>query len=225
MDINNDPEVREARKRWLAGGSALPVVELLASRGAKIEAAACARLALARPDCPDASELRAVLAGLSSPPAGWDEALAAFARSPSAEGWRDLMRFVPADSLYLCLRDVVGRLRSLGVEGDTIFRFAAEVGLTPDLIELVEQGHVSVKMLEERAAHAGGAKTTYLGLAAEAAFLSGDMLGAIRLFRQSMSYENEWVSAEPHVAFVRERATPEQKDLLDRAGIPSSWTD
>ena len=80
MDINDDPEVREARKSWLAGGSALPVVKLLASRGAKIEAAASARLVLANPHCPDAAQLRVILAGLSSPPAGWDEALAGFAR-------------------------------------------------------------------------------------------------------------------------------------------------
>jgi hypothetical protein len=223
MDINADPEVREARKRWLAGGSALAVVEVMSTRGAKIEAAAVARLALAKPDCPDTAELRAVLAGLSSPPEGWDESLAGFSRSPSAESWRDLIRFIPADSLYLRLRDVVGRLQNLGVDVDTIFRFAAEVGLTPDLIELVEQGLVSVNVLEERAARAGGAKATYFGLAAVAAFLSGDMLGTIRLLRQSMSYENEWVSAGPHVTFVRGRATLEQKDLLDRAGIPRSW--
>jgi hypothetical protein len=220
MDINDDPEVREARRRWLAGGSALPVVELMSARGAKVEAATYARLALAKPDCPDAAQLRAVLAGLSSPPAGWDGALAGFARSPSAEGWRDLMRFIPADSLYLRLRDVVGDLKNLGVDGDTIFRFASEVGLTPDLIELVEQGLVSVKVLEERAAHAGGAKTTYFGLAAQAAFLSGDMLGTIRLLRLSLSHENEWCGALPHVAFIRERVLPAQADLLDRAGIP-----
>src|SRR5258708_3380997 len=223
MDINDDPEVREARKRWLAGGSALPVVELLASRGAKVEAATHARLALAKPDCPDAVALKAVLSGLSSPPAGWGEALAGFARSPSAQGWNDLMRFIPADSLYLRLRDVVGRLQKLGVDGDTIFRFASEAGLTPDLIELVERGLVSAKVLEERAAGAGGAKATYFGLAAQAAFLSGDTLGTIRLLRQSMSHENEWVSVGPHVTFIRERATPEQREILDRAEIPPSW--
>jgi hypothetical protein len=220
MDINDDPEVREARRRWLAGGSALPVVELMSARGAKVEAATYARFALAKPDCPEAAQLRAVLAGLSSPPTGWDEALAGFARSPSAQRWRDLMRFIPADSLHLRLRDMVGDLRNLGVDGDTIFRFASEVGLTPDLIELVEQGLVSVKVLEERAAHAGGAKTTYFGLAAQAAFLSGDMLGTIRLLRLSLSHENEWCGALPHVAFVRERVLPAQADLLDRAGIP-----
>lgn len=220
MDINDDPEVRAARKRWLAGGSALPVVKLLASRGAKIEAATFARLALAKPDCSDAAELKTVLASVSSPPSGWDEALAGFARAPSADSWRDLIRFIPEDSLYLRLRDVVGRLRELGLDGDTIFEYASEVGLTPDLIELVEQGGVSVRTLEQRAALAGGAKTTYFGLAAQSAFLQGDILGTVRLLRQSLAYENDWCSTYTHMAFIRERATPAQTEILDRAGIP-----
>lgn len=221
MDINDDPEVRAARKRWLAGGSALPVVQLFASRGAKIEAASFARLALAKPDCLDAEELRTVLAGLSSPPVGWDEALTGFAWSPSTEHWRDLMRFIPEDLFYLRLRDIVSRLSQLGLDGDTIFVYASDVGLTPDLIELVEQGRVPVKALEQRAACAGGAKATYFGLAAQAAFLQGDMLGTVRLLRLSIAQENEWCSALPHVTFIRERASPQQMELLDRSGVPS----
>jgi hypothetical protein len=220
MDINYDPEVREAQQRWLNGGSALPVVELMASRGAKIEAATVARVALARPDCPDNKELRAVLSKLASPPAGWEAALAKFAESPSGDAWSELMRFVPPDHAYLRLRDAIGRFRAIGVDGDMIFRCASESGLTADLIELVEQGCVAVETLVERAAHSGGAKTTYLGLAAEAAFLAGDMLSTVRLLRESIKHENEWCSAEPHVVFIRERAAPEQLDLLDRAGIP-----
>lgn len=220
MDINDDPEVRAARRSWLAGGSALPVVELMSARGAKIEAATVARLALAKPDCRDAEQLRTLLAGLSSPPAGWEDALAGFARSPSTERWRDLMYFVPADALYLRMRDIVSRLSQLGLDGDTIFEFASDVGLTPDLIDLVEQGRVSVKALEERAARAGGAKTTYFGLAAEAAFLGGDMLGTVRLLRNSIAYENEWCSVLPHLAFIRERASPQQTEILDRGGVP-----
>ncbi len=218
--MHDDPEVREARQRWLNCGRALPVVETMASRGAKIEAAAVARLALAKPDCVDAAELRAILSMLASPAAGWEESLAKFSESPSCDAWRDLMRFVPPDHAYLRLRDAIGRLRTLGVDGDMIFRCASEFGMTPDLIELVEQGCVAVETLVERAGHARGAKTTYLGLAAEAAFLAGDMLGTVRLLRESIAHENEWCSAEPHLIFIRERAAADQLDLLDRAGIP-----
>jgi hypothetical protein len=67
-----------------------------------------------------------------------------------------------------------------------------------------------------------GAKTAYLGLAAEAAFLAGDMIGTVRLLRQSIAHEGEWCSALPHIFFIRERASPDQVDLLDRAAIPQA---
>lgn len=220
--MHRDPELCDAERRWLNGGSALPVVTLLVSRGAKAEAAAVARLALTRPDCPDASDLEAILARVAASPGGWVESLAEFAKSPSLERWRELMRFVPPEYAYQRHRETVRRLRSLGVDGDTLFRCASEYGLTPDLIELVEDGCVTVRTIVERAARSGGAKATYLVLAAEPAFLAGDMVGTVRLLRQSIAHENEWCCALPHVFFIRARASPEQKDVLDRAGIPQS---
>jgi hypothetical protein len=218
--MRRDSELRDAEQRWLNGDSALPVVTLLASRGAKTEAAAVARLALARPGCPDAAELEAILDRLAASPVGWTESLAEFARSPSPERWRELMRFVPSQYAYQRQREAVRRLRSLGVDGDMLFRCASEYGLTPDLIELVEDGCVAVSTIVERATRSGGAKATYLGLAAEAAFLAGDMVGTVRLLRQSIAHENEWCTALPHVFFIRERASPDQKEMLDRASIP-----
>lgn len=220
--MHRDPELHDAEQRWLNGHSALPVVTLLVSRGANAEAAAVARLALTRPDCPDASDLEAILARVAASPGGWVESLAEFAKSPSLERWRELMRFVPPEYAYQRHRETVRRLRSLGVDGDMLFRCASEYGLTPDLIELVEDGCVTVRTIVERAARSGGAKATYLGLAAEAAFLAGDMVGTVRLLRQSIAHENEWCCALPHVFFIRARASPEQKDVLDRAGIPQS---
>jgi hypothetical protein len=218
--MDRDFELADAERRWLNGGSALPVVTLLALRGANVEAAAVARLALARADCPDASELEAVLSRLAASPAGWEEALAQFAQAPTLESWRDLMRFVPPEYAYQRQRNAIPRLKSLGVSGDILFRCATEYGLTPDVIELVEEGGVSVKAIMERAEQSAGAKATYLGLAAEAAFLMEDMVGTVRLLRESIACENEWCSAAPHILFIRERASAEQKDLLDRAGIP-----
>ena len=202
------------------GDSALPVVTILASRGANAEAAAVARLALTRPDCLDAAELEAALARIAASPPGWAEALASFAESPSPEAWCELMRFVPPEYAYQRMRDTIRRLRKLGVDGDRLFRYASEHGLTPDLIELVEDGCVAVETIVERANRCGDARATYIGLAAEAAFLAGDMLGTVRLLRESIACENAWCSAFPHVFFIRERASPDQNDLLDRAGIP-----
>lgn len=220
MTVRRDFELRNAERRWLNGESALPVVRLLEAQGAKVEAAAVARLALARPDCQDAEELEVALSRIAAAPAGWGEALAAFAKAPTPEAWRELMRFAPPEYFYQRTRDAIRRLRKLGVDGDSIFRCASEYGITPDLIELVEDGCVGVETIVERAARSGGARTTYIGLAAEAAFLRGDMLGTVRLLRESIAYENEWCTAIPHVFFIRERASPEQIDLLDRAGIP-----
>jgi hypothetical protein len=42
----------------------------------------------------------------------------------------------------------------------------------------------------------------------------------VRLLRESLAHENEWCTALPHVFFIRKRALPDQKELLDRAGIP-----
>lgn len=130
------------------------------------------------------------------------------------------MRFAPPEYFYQRTRDAIRRLRKLGVDGDSLFRCASEFGLTPDLIELVEDGCVAVETIVERARRSGDARTTYVGLAAEAAFLAGDMLGTVRLLHESLAHENEWCSALPHVGFVRERASPDQNDLLDRAGVP-----
>jgi hypothetical protein len=218
--MQRDPELRDAERRWLSGDSALPVVTLLVSRGADIEAAAVARLALTRPDCPDAVELKAIVARLAALPEGWEKSLAEFAEAPSMERWRQLMLFVPAEYAYRRLRETVRRLMSLGTDADVLFTCASEHGLIPELIELVEDGRVSADTLVERAASSRGAKATYLGLAAEAAFLAGDLFRTMRLLRDACACENDWLPALPHVIFIRERASHEQLDLLDRAGIP-----
>jgi cytosine/adenosine deaminase-related metal-dependent hydrolase len=165
-------------------------------------------------------ELEAALARVAAAPPGWGEALVGFAGAPSPEAWRELMRFAPPEHIYQRTRDAIRRLRKLGVDGNVLFRCASEYGLTPDLIELVEDGCVTVSTIVERAARSGGARTTYIGLAAEAAFLAGDMLGTVRLLRESLAHENEWCTALPHACFIRERASPAQKEMLDRAGIP-----
>jgi hypothetical protein len=220
--MQRDAELRDAERRWLNGASALPVVTLLLSRGAHAQAAAVARLALTQPGCPDAKDLETALARIAALPTGWSESLAEFAKALSLERWQQLMRFVPAQYFNQRHRETVRRLRKLGVSGDLIFRCASEYGLTPDLIELVEDGQVAVETLVERAAQSRGAKTAYLGLAAEAAFLAGDMIGTVRLLRQSIAHEGEWCSALPHIFFIRERASPDQVDLLDRAAIPQA---
>lgn len=146
--------------------------------------------------------------------------LDAFAENPSLERWRELMQFVPEDLRYQRHRNGIRYLKKRGVDPDLLFLCACYLSITPDAIELVDDGLVSVETLLTRADEAGDARGAYVGLAAQAAFLSGDLVGTIRILREAMSLENEWISALPHIWFVWERATATQRDALNRAGIP-----
>ena len=79
---------------------------------------------------------------------------------------------------------------------------------------------MSVDTIVNRANDAGPARGAYIGLAAQAAYVAGDLVGTIRLLREAMANENEWISAMPHVWFIRERASRAEHEALDRAGIP-----
>jgi len=175
---------------------------------------------LEQKDCPDASEIEAVLYELDSPPEDWLETLRVFSTNPSVERWREIMRFVPPDDYYQRLRNSVRRLRQMGTDPNILFLCACELGMTPDAIQLVEEGLVDADVIEERASRAAGAQTTYLGLTATAAYHRGNVVGAIRLLREAIARENELCPAFPHIVFIRERASDELNAALDQAGIP-----
>lgn len=78
---------------------------------------------------------------------------------------------------------------------------------------------MNVETVLARADEAGPARGAYVGLAAQAAFLAGDFVGTIRLLREAISLETDLISALPYIWFVRECATPAQREALDRAGI------
>jgi hypothetical protein len=219
MRVVDDPELDEVQDAWLSGGSALPLIRLLASREEIVEAAAVARLALDRKGCPDAEEIESLLDQFDQPPPDWDDTLRAFAAAPTVERWREIMRFVPEDLYYQRLRNSIRRLRRMNTDPNALFLCACELGMTPDAITLVEEGLVQPAVIEERARKGGGAKATYFGLAATAAFLANDLVGAIRLLRESAAHETALCSSMPHVFFIREHATPEVNALLDKAGI------
>lgn len=220
MHIVDDPELEQAETAWLGGGSAVPVVRIYIARGDADTAAVIARLALGRPNCKDVEELEALLDQIDDAPPDWDETLREFSRQPSVERWRELVRFVPPEQIYQRLRNAIRRLRKLDTDPNVLFLCACDLGMTPDAIALVEEGLVDTNVIERRAESAGGAKTTYLGLAATAAFLAKDLVGAIRLLRESAAHENDLCTPFPHVHFIRENATDEENALLDQAGIP-----
>ena len=221
MRIIHDPELHQAQTSWFSdGGSALPLVSLHMARGETLEAGAVARCALAQPDCADAEEIERLLYQIDEAPDDWTSILTEFAAAPSIERWRDIMRFVPGDLAYQRKRNSIRRLRQLGIDTNILFLCACDLGITPDAMELVEDGLVDVDVIIERAEISGGARTVYLGLAATAAYLTGDIVGAIRLLRQSTTHQNDMVSALPHIWFIREHANEEVNAMLDQAGIP-----
>ena len=218
MRVVDDPEETAAFHEF-AEGRPLALVKLYAERGDLDRAATIARLALAKPDCPNVAEIEAILDRAGDPPPDWKAQLDEFAAAPSLERWRDLMRFVPEELFYQRYRNSLRYLRKRGVDADLLFRCATALGLSSEASELVEDGLVSVETILQRA-EGTPARATFVGLAAEAAFLAGDMLGTIRLLRESIACETDLCAAFPHIIFVRERASEAQCAALDRAGIP-----
>ncbi len=219
MRLIPDPQLDALQQQWLDGGSALPLVRLLVERGEGDQAAAIARLVLAREECPDAAEIEQCLDDIDEAPDEWREQLAAMAADPTVERFEELMRFVPPEHIYQRLRNALRKLKKLGVDPEILFQCATNIGMTPEAIELVEEGLVTPETILARGRRSA-ARTTYFGLAAEAAFLRGDIVSTIRHLREAVQHETELVTALPHIYFVREQASPEVNAMLDRAGIP-----
>lgn len=213
-------DIRAAEREWLNGGPPFPLIRMLVEANQPAKAAAVARLVLSKPDCPDQREIEALLDQLDRAPAGWDEALQELASNPTLAGWEGLMRFNPGDLTHNRQRNALRKLSGYGVDPNLLFRFATQLGITPEAIGLVEEGLVTVETILARNEESTGAQAFFLGLAAEAAFLRGDMIGTIRFLKQAYSRENEWCAPEFAVFFVRERASEEQQAALDNAGIP-----
>jgi hypothetical protein len=220
MRIVDDPELHVAQMSWFNDGSALPLVSLHLARGETLRAAAVARAALSQPDCKDEEEIERLLFTVDDAPEQWTAILTEFAATPSVERWRDIMLFVPPELAYQRQRNSIRRLRQLGMDTNMLFLCACELGMTPDAIEFVEEGLVDSDVIVKRAEISGGALSTYLGLAATAAYLAGDIVGSIRLLRESLAHQNEFCIALPHIWFIREHASDDVNAALDQAGIP-----
>jgi hypothetical protein len=209
----------ESEQLWLSGGSALPLVRALREHDHAEAAAAVCRIALSLPDCQDSAELESELESLGAPPPGWCDALKEFAANPSVRRWDWLMRFTPAEVYYHRKRNALRVLRGLGVDARILFQCATRNGITPEAIEFVEEGRVPTDVILE-CAESSGAKAFYFGLAAEASFLKGDVVNTVGLLKQAMLHEDDLCTALPHIVFIRDNATEEFNDALDRAGVP-----
>ena len=146
-----DELVRAERDAWLRGGSHVAYLRVLTEAGREQEAAVLARTLLAKETCTEREELDVFLEGLSSPPVGWEQAVADLADDPSFERWDALWRFTPDEVYYERVRYTLTLLRRLGVDPERLFELATSRGIVPDAIELVESGTVSPRTIELRA--------------------------------------------------------------------------
>lgn len=216
LDFERHPELSV----WLAGGSALPLVESLFTDGQSDEAAACARFALADPECKDRDRIEEIVKRIASPPDGWTEAVLRFSNDPSLDAWERMMRFTPPDMIYQRLRYTIALLQRLGTDPGTVFRCATHFGTTPDAIGLVESGAVDPEVVAQRAGEAPMAAGIWLGLAAQAAFARGDAFGVVRYLQKA--YERADPSYPPDLSAmrIREEADDELHEMLDKIGVP-----
>jgi hypothetical protein len=206
-------------RRWLNGGSALPLVRQLLDDGLHDRAGATARVALRMDDCPDRQELEAALLEAASAPDGWLAALEDFAKAPGEERWDELMRFVPEEVSYQRMRVTLALLMQLGCEGNTLFRCATRIGITPDVFDLVRGGTVDPDVIIARG-EGSPARSMWLALAAQAFFARGDRWSTIKYLRDACRDEETAILAWASVAEIRADADDALNEELDKVGVP-----
>jgi len=209
------------RNDWLRGRSVVPLLELLRAHGLVDEANLTARLALFSAEGNEEERIEEFLTAGGRPPDGWIEAVRAFARAPSPDGWRDLLRFTPPEVYYHRVRSTLRLLRRLGVDPDVVFELATADAVTPDAIELAESGLVSVATILERMNEGPPeSRALWLGLAARAAFEQGDRFGATRFLSEAYRVGKDGFFPTIQAMDIREEADDELQAMLDRAGVP-----
>ncbi|MFW6052124.1 MAG: hypothetical protein ACODAU_13180 [Myxococcota bacterium] len=210
-----------AREDWLGGGDHATYLRLLVEHGRGSEALAMARTLLEHGDGHDRHALESLMADAAQVPAGWVDAVRAFARAPSLEKWSELLRFTPEALFEQRVRYTLALLRRLDVPPDILFECATHEGITPEAIDLAERGLVDPQRIELRASRApAGARPIWWGLAARAACVRGDRFNTVRLLREVVGSALPRDLVRRDVRFVRNRADRELHALLDGAGLP-----
>ena len=87
------------------------------------------------------------------------------------------------------------------------------------MIRLIEEGGVTPETLIERAEQPGAARSIWLGLAAQAAFVQGEHFRAISLIRDALSRESDLCSPAISIYWLRENADEEMEKLMRSVGV------
>lgn len=210
------------RNDWLRGASVMPLLRTMRAHDRGDEANVTARLALMSAEGREEEEIEDFLSSSGAPPDGWTDAVRAFARRPSREGWESLLQFTPPEVYYHRVRSTLRLLRRLGVEPDVVFDLATYDAVTPDAIELAESGLVSVgRILARMAEGTPESRPLWLGLAARAAFEQGDRFGTVRFLSEAYQVGDEpFFLPTIQTMDIREQADDELHEMLDRGGVP-----
>lgn len=218
---HDEDRVERLRDDWIRGGMAGPVIEELIRLKRMDQAGALARIALSSDRCQDREAVEKLLDLAGAPPPGWTDAVLAFSKNPTPDGWDSLMSFTPNEVLYQRTRNTIRLLRRIGTDPDALFRCATQIGTVPDAFELVQSGEVDPETVVERGWQAPpGARALWFGLAAEAAFIRGDELGSVRLLKLAYAEAADDIGPEMSVMVIRRDASDDLHKMLDKVGIP-----
>lgn len=187
------------------------------------QAATLCRAVLAERDLDDAKRERveSLLEQTMDNPVAWREAVLQWARDPSLEGWRRLMRFVRPDDYYDRLRDACAYLRGVNVDANLLFRcLTDECGATPDVQSLVATGDVRPEVVGERADKAPpGAAGIWHALAARAALARGDELGVVRWLTRAHASQTDRELVDMNTHQIWLEADDQLCETLEQKGL------
>jgi hypothetical protein len=202
---------------WRDGGSPIPAVEAMIDAGEREQAIVFARGMVEVASAEDKARLLQILDELVGWPPEWEAVLDDIANEPTLEKWEALHRFASGAAIYDWRRMAFRKLRERGTDPVMLFRFVSTGGILPDVFELVDDGLVPPEILIERANEPGAARSTWLGMAAQATFLRGDHVGTVRLLTEAEECETEWTSPIYSVLWLADRADDgELRAVLDR---------
>jgi hypothetical protein len=209
-----------AREDWLRGADHAAYLKLLVRFGRARSAVHLATVLLDRPQVDNREALEGVLAEAAHAPDRWREAVADFAGEPTDERWRALFLFTPPEHRQERVRYTIRLLLAMGIAADQVFDFVALDDTPTDAVEMVDKGLVAAARVEGRAKRdPPHRQPPWLGLAARAACLHGDRLGAVRLLREAIRLGSSPNVVESDLRFVRNRADAMLRQMLDGAGL------
>jgi len=165
----------------------------------------------------DKARLLQILDELVGWPPEWEAVLDDIAGEPTLEKWEALHRFASGSAIYDWRRQAFRKLRERGTDPVMLFRFVSTGGIIPDVFELVDDGLVPPEVIIERANEPGAARSTWLGMAAQATFLRGDHIGTVRLLTEAEECKTDLTSPIYSVFWLLDREdNPELRAVLDR---------